>query len=207
MMSAGVLTYTLDKKFEEMTKRALYSYATADEVVVVENGGIGDYDANIVVKYSDNRGFTAGVNTILRVANGDFIMYAANDTFREYGDIKKLCVSGKVMSPKVSTQPNIQGLCGSCFCIPRNILNKVGLLDERLKVYYSDTEYIDRLKHYGVPMETCEDVVIYHEIAKTVDATNQNNAGVSEPDKIMYQSIKADYENSLKRRNKSTRVY
>ncbi len=46
----------------------------------------------------------------------------------------------------------VEGLVMACLLIPKKILNKVGLLDERTFIFFEDIEYCRRLKEFGVPI-------------------------------------------------------
>ncbi len=45
-----------------------------------------------------------------------------------------------------------EGLVMACFLIPRKILNKVGLLDEKTFIFFEDIEYCRRLKKHNIPI-------------------------------------------------------
>ena len=46
----------------------------------------------------------------------------------------------------------VEAAAMACFMIPRKILNKVGLLDERLFTYFEDVDYCRRCKKLGIPI-------------------------------------------------------
>jgi GT2 family glycosyltransferase len=46
----------------------------------------------------------------------------------------------------------VEAAAMACFMIPRKILNKVGLLDERLFTYFEDVDYCRRCKRLGIPI-------------------------------------------------------
>ena len=45
-----------------------------------------------------------------------------------------------------------EGLVMACFLIPKQIINKAGLLDEGTFIFFEDIEYCRRLKQFGVPV-------------------------------------------------------
>lgn len=53
--------------------------------------------------------------------------------------------------PKGDSPSRVEGLVMACLLIPRNIINKVGLLDEGTFIFFEDIEYARRLKKFGVP--------------------------------------------------------
>jgi len=52
--------------------------------------------------------------------------------------------------PKGDKPSKVEGLVMACALIPKKILNKVGLLDERTFIYFEDIEYARRIKKSGV---------------------------------------------------------
>ncbi len=54
--------------------------------------------------------------------------------------------------PLSSKPAKVEGLVMACFLIPRNVINKVGLLDESTFIYFEDIEYCRRLKDFGIPV-------------------------------------------------------
>jgi GT2 family glycosyltransferase len=46
----------------------------------------------------------------------------------------------------------VEAAAMACFMIPRKILNKVGLLDERLFTYFEDVDFCRRCKKLGIPI-------------------------------------------------------
>lgn len=69
---------------------------------------------------------------------------------KEYFFVKK--GSYFMYEPQSSQPVRVEGLVMACFLIPRNIINKVGLLDESTFIYFEDIEYCRRLLEFGVPV-------------------------------------------------------
>lgn len=172
MLSGCIFTWTREPRHFDLTMRAINSYKhQLDELIIIEDGG--EYkqeyvdNSSVYVYNSSNSGFTRSVNQGLKMATGDYIACISNDTYLISGNIQELCTKDTVVSPEVENQPGLQ-FAGSFFVVPRSIYDKVGGLDERMKVYYSDEDYIFRLKSNGIAIEKNQDVVIHHDIKQTV---------------------------------------
>ncbi|AJS57453.1 glycosyltransferase family 2 protein [Paenibacillus sp. IHBB 10380] len=66
-----------------------------------------------------------------------------------------------------SSDPNrwleVQRVAGLCFLFKREVLNKVGVLDEAFSPrYYEDDDYCFRARIGGYKLLLCQDVLIYH---------------------------------------------
>lgn len=53
---------------------------------------------------------------------------------------------------------------GCCLLLPRTVINKAGLLDERFFLYYEDTEYCFRLREMGIDIWYCPRARLYHKV-------------------------------------------
>lgn len=124
-------------------KQAVDSLSGYDELVVVTNQA-----ATI--------GFTKAVNIGLSLAKCDYLMVVNNDIVWEKGNLSDLCYPNAVTSPFVNGKG--QEFWGCFFVIPRTVLEKVGLLDERFYLYCSDTDFVMRLREARIKciaVETC----------------------------------------------------
>lgn len=123
------------EEIQEKLRQCVQSLSGADEVLIVVN---------------DKIGFAKAVNQGLRSATGDYLIVLNNDTIVS-GDLHDLCIEGTVTSPLVNGME--KSFWGACFCIPREVYEKVGGLDEDFKVgYFEDDAYIITLERAGVPM-------------------------------------------------------
>ena len=117
-LSAVVPHWPLDEEVEEALRVCIASLPPDCEKIVVVNDGTS---------------FAVNVNLGLRVATGDYLAVVTNDTRVVEGDVYELCVPGVVTSPLVLEKPGIErdGFHGAFWVAPREVLERVGPLDER----------------------------------------------------------------------------
>jgi len=182
-LSIVIPTYTLNLDLKNMAMTCAKSYK-CDELIITEDAGGYDRElrdiADTYIYNNRNGGFTVNVNRGWRQATGDFVAIVSSDTFLVSGDLKDLCIEGKVTSPAIENQ-NIEGLAGSFFVVHKSCPK---FLNETMKTYYSDEEYKERTKDLFVKVPS---VVIHHHQAKTV--TVAGIEGDSYGDKIAYENL------------------
>lgn len=189
-LSIVIPTYTINEALKNMTLRCFNSLNDYDELLICENGGLLPHvdiyeKADFYIRSKTNRGFTKNVNMGFQNAHSDFIAVVSNDTYVISGKLKDLCIPGKVTSPHIENQ-HIDGMAGSFFVVPRDILNQRGLLDESMHTYYSDEDYKQRTADIFLKVPS---VVIHHDQAQTVTAAGENNPDQSERDRIAYENL------------------
>lgn len=123
-----------------------------------------------VIVVNDGTGYGRNVNIGLGLASGDFIAVVNNDCRLDDGDIYDLCVPETVTSPLVigerqgfgeSVEPG--GFHGCFWVVPRPVLDRVGLLDDRFEwAYWEDDDYIARLHEAGIPTRQVPSVRVKH---------------------------------------------
>lgn len=131
--------WPLDEEVDEALRACLGSLPSECEKIVVVNQGTG---------------FAVNVNIGLRLATGDYVAVVTNDSRVVEGDVYDLCVPGTVASPLVLEKPGLEheGFHGAFWVAPRDVLNRVGLLDERFEgAFFEDDDYLARLRQAGVP--------------------------------------------------------
>ena len=164
-LSLGIIAFSVEPEFIEMTQRAIDSYRKADEIIVVENGPHHEYTGvDTYIRFSENQFFTRPANTILKISKHPYVAVVNNDTYLLSGNLHDLCIPNTVVSPLITTQPEIGPFVGSFFVIPKTVQETIGYLDEDLKLYYSDTDYLTRLSFNGVNCQKNESVKVYHHI-------------------------------------------
>jgi len=154
-LSVVIPHWPLDEDTNEALRRCVLSFPLECERIVVVNDGTG---------YGRN------VNIGLRLATGDYIAVVNNDSRVEHGDVYDLCLDETVTSPLIigerqglgeSIEPG--GFHGSFWVVPRPVLDRVGLLDERFeRAYWEDDDFLARLRQAGVPTRQVVSVRVRH---------------------------------------------
>ena len=62
------------------------------------------------------------------------------------------------------TEKKIGFATGCCLLIPRSVIERAGLLDERFFLYYEDTEYSFRLHRMEIAIFYCPAAKLYHKV-------------------------------------------
>jgi glycosyltransferase involved in cell wall biosynthesis len=142
-LSIVVPHWPLDDEADDALRRCLASFPRECERIVVVNDGTG-YNRN--------------VNVGLRLACGDYVAVVNNDCWLAGGDVYDLCLPDTVTSPLVvghrqgfgeSIEPG--GFHGCFWVVPRPVLDRVGVLDERFEwAYWEDDDYLARLRQAGI---------------------------------------------------------
>lgn len=191
-LSIVIPTYTIDKRLEDLALRAVKSYRTyADELIIAEDGG---YFSPQLMALSDiylyshkNGGFSINVNRGWRVASGEYVAIVSSDTFLLEGNVRELCIEGKVTSPEIRNQ-NIERLAGPFFVIPQEVTKKRGYLLEEMRTYCSDSEYDHRVKDI---FEKVPEVIIWHDQAQTVTLAGVEGGEEALRDRAIYNRLKS----------------
>lgn len=187
-------TYTVTGELEDMALKCIRSHRDqVDTIIVSEDGGAWSSSirdlVDIYVYGKNNVGFTKNVNRGWRLSQSDFTIIVNSDTYLLDGNIDDLCQEGFVMSPRVDNLSNYPGFVGSYWVTPKEITEKFGMLDERLKTYQSDMDYYERIK----PMfKKGESVSIYHTKSQTLLAANIDREQEMNDDNNTYQHILAE---------------
>jgi hypothetical protein len=122
----------------------------------------GDCEKLVVV--NEGTGFARNVNVGLRLARGDYVAVVTNDSHVVEGNVYDLCLPGTVASPLVLEKPGIEpgGFHGAFWVAPREVLDSVGLLDERFEgAFYEDDDFRERLRRAGVPTTQISSVRVW----------------------------------------------
>lgn len=121
-------------------------------------------DCEKIVVVNDGTGFARNVNIGLRLAGGDFVAVVTNDSRVVQGDVYDLCVTGTVASPLVLEKPGIEpgGFHGAFWVAPREVLDRVGPLDERFAgAFFEDNDFLERLRRAEIPTRQIPSVRVW----------------------------------------------
>ena len=189
MYSLVIPAYTQDTEAEEMTLKCIESYKPYfDEIIVSEDAGLySEKIKNACTSYIYNnvRGnFTKNVNRGWKMASGEYVAIVSTDTYLVEGNPRDLCIQGFVTSPEVVNQE--VDLAGCFFVVSDMARQAKGMLKERMEVYYSDTEYAERVKNC---FQKVNSVKIYHYGAVTVKKAGCEGAVQMAKDKEAYDKI------------------
>ena len=102
------------------------------------------------------------------------IMYSGNRDKIWYGGgkINWLRGSGIMFRGGKSDKSEVTFASGCLFCLNRNTIEKVGLLNEKYFTYQEDTDYCVRLKRHGIVIIYEPKSKIYHQIGSTTKRSN-----------------------------------
>lgn len=95
--------------------------------------------------------------------------------------IRKMIQSGSdhIDSERFGVSGECQFANGCAFLLSRQIVERIGFLDERFFLYYEDVEYSMRAAAGGVAIYYCAEAVIYHKV-------NGSTGGNERPDNAYY---------------------
>jgi glycosyltransferase involved in cell wall biosynthesis len=147
-LSVVVPHWPLDEEVDAALHHCLASLPHDCEKIVVVNAGTG---------------FARNVNRGLTLATGDYVAVVGNDGRVVAGDVYDLCLPATVTSPRVVGKPGIEpsGFYGTFWVAPRDVLERVGLLDERFEgAFFEDDDYLARLKRAGIPTMQIASVLV-----------------------------------------------
>jgi hypothetical protein len=127
-------------------------------------------DCEKIVVVNEGTGFGRNVNIGLRLAAGDFVAVVNNDAYMTEGDAYDLCMPGTVTSPLVigdvpGIAPPLEpgGFHGCFWVAPREVLDLVGLLDDRFEgAFWEDDDFLLRLRGAGIPTRQVASVRVKH---------------------------------------------
>jgi glycosyltransferase involved in cell wall biosynthesis len=190
-LSMVIPCYTINDDLKEMVIQAAASYRDqVDELIIVEDGGqfVSEFAeiADVYMYFKENKGFTVNVNRGWRVAKGDYTAIASSDTMLVEGNLKHLCIPGKVTSPEITNQ-HIDFLAGPFFVVPKTVRDERGYLREEMRTYSSDSEYDHRVRDM---FQKVPSVRVFHQMMQTVRAAGVEGGEEQQRDREAYQRLR-----------------
>lgn len=115
-----------------------------------------------IVVWNRKEGMAKAINEGALCASGDYFLIMNDDVEYISGQLEDLCQENTVISPSLNGRI-YQYIWGSCFCVPRNVWEDVGGMDDQYTIsYFDDDDFILSLKGKGYQMRTSNRVVFDH---------------------------------------------
>ena len=171
MISVIIPIYIANLELLDIVNRCLQSLGDYD-LVTVDDASPIPFDA--IIKHEVNTGFTKSVNDGIKKAKGDILVIANDDIVFVPGWEKALL--DPLQDPTIgvcSLPTNDEELSGpkglldnqkfgSIWATRRDVIDKVGLLDETMPNYFQDTDMYKRVKNAGYRVVKNNTLVIPH---------------------------------------------
>lgn len=122
----------------------------------------------IMIRNDKNLGYVKTVNKGLMASTADIIIVANDDLEFEDGQIEKFLEIDNIgiYSPRDTASGNLETF-GAIFGMDRETFNKMGLLNEKFKNYFSDRDYYEKAKKLDIPVIKWFDIVVKHNESST----------------------------------------
>ncbi len=137
----------------------------ADLVLLLNNDTTVEPDfLNVLVEqYEKNKAAGAMGSRINYFDNKNMIWYGGGyfepkDGWGRHEKNREICVG------RTGIVKEVTFITGCLMLIPKNTIEKIGLLDDSLFLYFEDVDYCCRITKAGMKMLYCEDAVIYHKV-------------------------------------------
>lgn len=160
MISIIIPFYPVDEEKYTILQRCLKSLPQVEKIVV----------------WNRKEGMAKAINEGVKCATGDYFLIMNDDVFLKSGSIDDLCIPNTVTSPTFNGKeyPNIWG---SCFCVPKNVWELVGGMDEQYTIsYFDDDDLIETLKKHSISMKSEPLVVFDHpRPGRTLESMSERN--------------------------------
>lgn len=139
------LAYDPEAKLTDMINNSLES---------LKQSSIG-YDYELLID-SEGGGSTKAINRLFLKAKGEYLVLVCSDTFIEDPNwLQQLSIPKTITTYKLDTFHIDNSLFAnfSCICIPKDIQEQIGLMDERFNdgYGYDDNDYCRRASLLGIP--------------------------------------------------------
>src|SRR4030042_259408 len=102
----------------------------------------------------------------------------------------KIKGSSFMFRPEGTKPVQVEGAVMAALMIPRKVLDKIGLLNNKLVMYFEDIDYCRRLKEADIPIYYCPDAEFYHYHGASSQKVGGMNKELVESSKIYHGLIK-----------------
>ncbi|MFH2013880.1 MAG: glycosyltransferase family 2 protein [Patescibacteria group bacterium] len=166
------------------------------EIIVIDNSNNQEFNERVkTIKSKKNIGFAGANNLGLKYAmnnNADYILLLNNDTIVDSKFLKKLVESnydlcsskiyyhnskkvwfesGKInllyTNAKHVSSKKTQYISGCCMLIKRQVIEKIGLLNEKYFLYFEDVDYCLKARKMGFKSNVVQDSIIWHKVSQS----------------------------------------
>lgn len=198
--TVGILIFHRTPELVEIGKKCLASVLACidrdtTQLIIVDNGSTArdecwEREADIYVRYRENRGVSAGWNGILKLARGEFICILGDDTEVPAGYLEAMheCFKNDdcgVSNPYVEHLPRGLGIVrdykwfsGACFMLSQRTVYEAGYFRENLyfPTNFEDTDYWCRVMKGGKRLYKNFSAKVKHLEGQTTKATDLDEA-------------------------------
>jgi len=166
-----------------------------------------EYELIVIDTYTNKQSYSQGLNEGIKKAKGDILVCANNDIIvkqdcltyiAETMQDKKIGIANPMvldMNSNICKQVDYAN--GACMVIRREALNKVGLFDEKFKIYFDDVDLSFRIRKAGYKIAVIEKAIIWHIGGSTTSKrsyfTNKRKH-IHDIMRFMYKKIKGEYK-------------
>lgn len=154
------------------------------QLIIVENGDMPTHHDSGVAAYVYTREinhFAKNVNIGLQFARGEYVVVLSNDVFVPFGwddfllrvfKKKPNCGVATLLSSEFNEpEQDIieEGYFGAIWMAKKEVIDKVGLLDERFKNSFDDADYWVRVKQAGYGLYVNKGHIVEHLVKATAN--------------------------------------
>lgn len=201
--TVGILIFHRTPELVEIGEKCLQSVLdTVDredtQIIIVDNGSTERSDmwekhADVYVRHHENLGVSAGWNSIIKHAKGDFIAILGDDTevqgdwlakmaqcFFTYPDCGVSNPYVENLPVGVGIQEDYKWFSGACFMLTARTINKVGFFRDDLyfPTNYEDTDYWCRVFKAGLKLYKNFGAKVRHLEGQTTKAKDLDSAKI-----------------------------
>lgn len=130
-----------------------------------------------IIRAESNMGFTASVNALLPEVHTPWVVVANSDVHMKSRGWNKMLTSVHGLSSLLFPRPDPRldwFPPGFFFGGHMDVFRKLGPLDERFEMFFSDSDYWVRAEREGVPLVCHRDIIVENARRVSVDAAIRN---------------------------------